>query len=221
MTNVTPRIRLHIPAGTTAATTAPVRLTTQANGLTTVEQGAFELIGNSLQFTQLAKRRGVAMTQTTLTADVTVGNNDATESAALITAEHGANYLEVGKCEEIVLRGVIQQTAAGGGQLQVRVKYAGSTISTTQTNIGVIAAGTPFEFRVSATVRSVGGSGTMQINSVLWIDGVANIPDSTTLASIDTTTAQNTTITMQWTAAQANNVLTVNQGRVLCIEKNK
>lgn len=220
MTNVTPRIRLHVPAGTTAATTAPVRLTTQANGLTTVEQGAFELIGNSLQFTQLAKRRGVAMTQDVLTSDVTLGNS-AVESAALITAEHGAGYLQVGKCEEIVLRGIVRQTAAGGGQLQVRTKYAGVTIATTQTVIGVISAGTPFEFRVSATVRSVGGSGTMQINSVLWIDGVANIPDSTTLASIDTTTAQNTTITMQWTSAQTDNTITINQGRVLCIETNK
>lgn len=220
MTNVTPRIRLHVPAGTTAATTAPVRLTTQANGLTTVEQGAIELIGNSLQFTQLAKRRGVAMTQDVLTSDVTLGNS-AVESAALITAEHGAGYLQVGKCEEIVLRGIVRQTAAGGGQLQVRTKYAGVTIATTQTVIGVISAGTPFEFRVSATVRSVGGSGTMQINSVLWIDGVANIPDSTTLASIDTTTAQNTTITMQWTSAQTDNTITINQGRVLCIETNK
>lgn len=220
MTNVTPTIRLHIPAGTTAATTAPIRLTTQASGLTTVEQGALELIGNSLQFTQLAKRRGVAMTQTVLTADVTTGNT-ASESAALITAEHGAGYLEVGKCEEIVLRGIVQQTAAGGGQLQVRTKYAGATISTTQTQIGVIAAATPFEFRVSCTVRSIGGSGTMQINSVLWIDGISNIPDSTTLASIDTTTAQNTTVTVQWTSAQTDNTITVNQGRVLCIEKNK
>lgn len=220
MTNVTPTIRLHIPAGTTAATTAPVRLTTQANGLTTVEQGAIELIGNSLQFTQLAKRRGVALTQDVLTADVTIGNT-AVESAALITVQHGAGYLEVGKCEEVVLRGIIQQTAAGGGQLQVRVKYAGSTLSTTQTVIGVVSAGTPFEFRVSCTVRSIGGSGTMQINSVLWIDGVANIPDSTTLASIDTTTAQNTTVTMQWTSAQTNNTITINQGRILCIENNK
>lgn len=217
----TPTANLHIKAGGTAASSAPFKLTTQANGLTVVEQGAMELVGNSLQFTQLAKRRGVAMTQSPLTADVTVGNST-TESAALITAEHGAGYLEVGKCEEIILRGTIQQTAAGGGVVQIRVKYAGATIQTTTTAAGNIAAGTPFEIRVTTTIRTIGATGSMQINSVLWIDGVTNVPDSATLVNnIDTTTAQNTTITAQWTVQNASNTMTVNQGRVLCIEPNR
>lgn len=215
-----PTAYLHLAAGTTSANTAPLKFTTQANGLSTVEQGAMELIGNSLQFTQLAKRRGVAMSQAVIISDTTLGNST-TESGAVITAEHGANYLEVGKCEEIVLRGVIKQTNAGAGQLQLRVKYAGTTLTTTSTATGTISAGTPFEFRVTATCRSTGASGTMQFNCVLWIDGIANIPDSVSLATIDTTTAQNTTVTLQWTVANANNTVTVNQGRVLCIETNK
>lgn len=208
-----------LPPGTTAAGTAPIKWTTQGAGLSTVEQGAMELIGNSLQFTQLAKRRGVAMSQTVITSDTTVANTT-TESGALITAEHGANYLEVGKCEEIVLRGTVQQ-AAGSSKLQVRVKYAGTTLQTISTNTGLISAGTPFEIRVTTTVRSTGAAGTMAINSILWIDGVNNIPDSYTLATIDTTTEQNTTITLKWTVANASNIITVNQGRVLCIEPNK
>lgn len=212
--------RLTLPAGGTAASTAPLKFTTQVNPLTVVEQGAMELVGNSLQFTQKAKRRGVAMSQATITADTTTGNTT-TESAAMITAEHGANYLEVGKCEEIILRGIVQQASDGGGQLQVRVKYAGTTKLTITTATGNIAAGTPFEIKVTTTLRTTGGTGTLQINAVLWIDGVVNIPDSTSLATVDTTTAQNTTITLQWTVADAGNTITVNQGRVLCIEPNK
>ena len=221
MSNIPQRIAvLILNAGGTAAGTAPLKLTTQGSPLTSEEQGTFELVGNSLQFTQLVKRRGVAMTQSTRTSDTTVANTT-TESAAIVTAEHGAGYLEVGKCEEIVLRGTLQQTAAGSGQLQVRVKYAGATIQTITTTVGAIAAGTPFEIRITATCRSTGASGSMQFNSVLWIDGVSNIPDSTALATIDTTTAQNTTSTLQWTVANASNTITVNQGRVLCIEPNR
>lgn len=210
--------RIVVGPGTTAV--APFKLTSQAAGLTSVEQGAVELVGNSLQFTQLLKRRGVAMSQSVLTADVTVANTTS-ESAAIITAEHGANYLEVGKCEEIVLRGTLQQAAAGSGRLQVRVKYAGSTVQTIQTNVATIAANTPFEVRVSTTVRSTGATGTMQVNGVLWIDGIANSADAAALVTIDTTTAQDTTITFQWTYASTSNTLTVNQGRVLCIEPNR
>lgn len=208
-----------LPAGGTAAGTAALKLTTQAAGLTAVEQGAVELIGNSLQFTQLAKRRGVAMSQGVLLADVTV-TNTVTESAAIFTAAHGAGYLEVGKCEEIVLRGTIRQQG-GGSQLQVRVKYAGVTLVTPTTNTGAISAGSPFEIRVTTTVRSVGPSGTLQVNVVFWIENVNNTPDSVALTTIDTTTAQDTTITVQWTQLHANNIFTVNQGRVLCIEPNR
>lgn len=212
--------RLILEAGSTTAGTAPLKLTTQAAGLSSVEQGAFELIGNSLQFTQLAKRRSVSLGQSVLVADFSLTNSVA-ESSAIITAEHGANYLEAGKCEEIVLRGTIQQAAAGSGQLQIRVKYAGVTIQTIQTNVATVAAGTPMEIRVTATCRSTGGTGTMQINSAMWIEGVASLPDSANLVTIDTTTAQNTTVTAQWTYASTNNVLTIHQGRVLCIDGNK
>jgi hypothetical protein len=212
--------RLTLPAGGTAANTSPLKLTTQASGLTNVEQGAFELIGNSLQFTQLAKRRGVAMTQATITSSTTT-QNTTTESAALITAEHGANYLEVGKMEEILLSGTLEQRANPSAVLTIRVKYAGSTIHTIATTANnVIAAGSPFILRLFTTVRTTGATGTMQINSWLEVPGETT-KGATNLATIDTTTAQNTTITAQWGEADASDKLVVEQGRVLCIEPNK
>lgn len=217
---VTTLAQLVLAAGSTGAGTAPLKLTTQASGLASVEQGAFELIGNSLQFTQLLKRRGVTMGQDVITSTTTLANS-VTESAAIITSSHGANYLEVGKMEEIVLVGVLGQTAAGAGQLKVRVKYAGATILTVQTAVGTIAAATPFEFKAHTTCRSTGASGSMQINGHLWIDGVANVPDSRATITIDTTTAQDTTITLQWTTANASNTVSVDQGRVLCVETNR
>jgi hypothetical protein len=219
---VTPTARLHLPAGGTAANTAPLKFTTQASPLVTVEQGTMELVGNSLQFTQLAKRRGVAMSQAVMTSSFTLVSS-AAESGAIITAEHGANYLEVGKMEEIRLYGTIQKdVGAPTNTLTIRVKYAGATIQTIVSDSAVIAAGTPIEIIICTTCRSIGGAGTMQVNTKLMIDGVTNVPDSATLVSpIDTTTAQNTTVTAQFTNASATNNLVIHQGRVLCVETNK
>ncbi|MCX6190533.1 MAG: hypothetical protein NTW54_13245 [Bacteroidetes bacterium] len=215
-----PTAHLHLMAGSTAAGKAPLKFTTQAAGLTTVEQGTMELIGNSLQFTQLAKRRGIMMSQSTITSSTTIAN-DATESTALITAEHGANYLEVGKMEEIRIYGTIQQNSTGGGVLEIRTKYAGSQILIAKTVSAYITSGTPFEIHVICTCRSTGVSGTMQVNAHLDIDGVANPPDAQALVVIDTTLPQNTTVTAKWTVANATNILTVQQGRVICIDPNR
>jgi hypothetical protein len=217
-TTIQPRV------GTTAANTAPLKFTTQASGLTTVEQGAMELIGNSLQFTQLAKRRGVAMTQSVRTTDTTVGNTT-TESAALATAEHGANYLEVGKCEEIILTGFIAQRSNVNAFLTIRIKYAGTTVHTlTTTASNTLPANTPFEIRVFTTCRSTGASGTMQINSRFITGGTSSQFESlgsSALVTIDTTTAQNTTVTVQWGEANSADTVTINQARVLCVEPSK
>lgn len=215
-----PSAKLHIAAGSTGAGTAPLKLTTQASGLSSVEQGAFELIGNSLQFTQLAKRRGVSMGQNVRTSTTTV-ENTTTESAALITAEHGANYLEVGKMEEIVLYGTIAQRSNPNAQLTVRIKYAGTTVQTFTTPASSsIASGTVFRLAALTTCRAIGGTGTLQIDSSFVVRGVLDTGGSTA-ATIDTTTAQDTTITVQWGEANAADIFTVTQGRILCIDTDR
>ena len=216
---IAPTALLTLSAGTTAAGFAPLKFTTQALPLTTPEQGTMELVGNSLQFTQLIKRRGVVMSQGVIVADVSA-NDTVTETAALITASHEANYLEIGKSEEIHLYGTIQQ-ASGGGILSIRTKYAGATIHTTSTITGNIAAGTPFIVKVIMTCRTTGATGTIQINSYLEIGSLAVTPGTVNLVTVDTTTAQDTTVTAIWSVANANNNVTFNQGHVLCIEPNR
>jgi hypothetical protein len=206
-------------AGGTGAGTAPLKFTSQVAPLATPEQGAMELVGNSLQFSQLVKRRGVVMSESVLLSNFQLVSSSA-ESATIITAEHGAGYLEVGKCEELFLRGTLQKDA-GGATLTIRVKYAGVTIQTIVSATSAVSAGTPVEIKVSATCRSVGVTGTLQINTIVWVDGLSNVPDSSNLVTIDTTTAQNTTVTAQFSAASATNNLVISQGRVLCIEPNR
>jgi len=214
--------RLTLPAGGTAALSAPIRFTTQASPLTVVEQGAMELVGNSLQFTQLAKRRGVMMGQGVIITDTTVGNSSA-ESAALATASHGANYLEIGKCERIVLRGIIAQRSNSNAKLSFFVKYAGATVQTLVTPVSTtIAANTPFELSILCTCRTTGASGTMRIDAFMTIGGVTtNDPGVGALVTVDTTTTQDTTVTCQWGETNASDTMTLSQGYVQCIEPNR
>ena len=216
-----PTARLHLPAGGTAANTAPLKFTTQAAALTSVEQGTMELVGNSLQFTQLAKRCGVVMSQSTMTASFTLVSS-AAESATIITAEHGANYLEVGKMEEIRLYGTLQKdVGTPTNTLTIRVKYAGATIHTIVSSNAVVAANTQVEIIIVTTLRTTGATGTMQINSIVRIDGDVITPAAPSLVTVNTTTAEDTTITAQFTNSSATNNLVIHQGRVLCIEPNR
>lgn len=215
-----PSAKLHIAAGSTGAGAAPLKLTTQASGLSSVEQGAFELIGNSLQFTQLAKRRGISMGQNVRTSTTTV-ENTTTESASLITAEHGANYLEVGKMEKLLLIGTIEQRANPNAVVTIRVKYAGSTVlSFTTPGTTVISSGTTFRLSVYTTCRAVGVTGTMQIYAHFEVEGVTKTGADGS-ATIDTTIAQDTTVTAQWGEADAADILNVTQGCVSCIDTNR
>ena len=207
----------HIVLAPGTTTQAPLTLTTQPTGLTALVQGAMELIGNSLQFINLAKRRSIVQA----TAVVVVGKtivNTLTE-IVLISSTYGANYLEVGKSEEIVLRGVIGK--ANTNTLTLRLKYAGVTVITLPISGAAITTGTSYEFLIVATCRSIGASGTMQINILTRIDGVLNPADTRSLVTIDTTTAQSLSLTAQWGTASVTNTLTVDHGRILCIDGAK
>jgi hypothetical protein len=211
--------KLTLPAGTTAAGTAPLTFTEQAAPLTVVEPGTMEYVLHSLQFSQFLKRRGFVFSQNVRTTSTTV-ENTVTESAALLTAEHGINYLQVGKSEELVIRGTLEQRSNPAAFITFDVKYAGVTIHSIATTANnVIATGSPFILTVVTTFRSIGATGTVQINSFFEVAG-ETIKGGSDLVVIDTTGAEDTTITAQWNEADVADILVVEQGRVLCIEPN-
>ena len=211
---------LVLAKGTTVANTAPIKFTMQAASLTTVEPGTMEYVGHSLQFSQFLKRRGIAMSEDVRITSTTL-TNTTTESGVLATVQHGANYLEVGKSEETVLRGRIRQDNASGAKLTIKVYYDGVIIHTMNTDVlNRITADSPFVLTIVATCRSIGGTGTMQINSFFDVAGEKPVGGSS-LATINTTIAQDTTITAQWSQSDSNNIFIVEQARTLCIEPNK
>jgi len=217
---IKPSALLHLKAGTTSANTAPLKFTTQGSPLSTIEEGTMEYVGHSLQFSQYLKRRGLVMSQDVRISTTTIENTTA-ESGALATAQHGANYLEVGKSEETVLIGTFSQRSNPSAFITIRVKYAGSTIHSFTTPISTGISAEQFRLTITTTCRSIGGTGTMQINSLFHIAGNIDDVGSSSLATIDTTSDEDLTITAQWGEANASNIFKVEQSRTICIENNK
>jgi hypothetical protein len=214
-----PTARLHLPIGSTAANTAPLKFTQDATSLlTAVEAGAMEYWQNSLWFTNLAVRRTVVQAQSVAIADLSVSNT--TVETTIFTQAHGANYLKVGKHEDIWLQGLINTASGAGDTGTVRVKYAGNTIGTF--TIPKSIGGKNVEIHVTITCRAIGaGTTSIQVHANCDIDGSASDPIYNGLSTgLDSTTAQATTVTIQWATASASDNYTQHQARALSIDNN-
>jgi hypothetical protein len=78
------------------------------------------------------------------------------------------------------------------------------------------------EIHVAITCRAIGaGTTSIQIHANCDIDGTASDPIFNGLSTgLDSTTAQATTVTLQWTTASVNNNYTQQQARALSIDNN-
>ena len=160
------------------------------------------------------------MSQNTITATTTVANT-IVESGALISADHGAGYFEVGKREEIELNGMIAQRANPSAILTIRIKYGGVTQVTITTPANTVILNRQFSLRIQTTVRSIGATGTLQINGMLNVSGLTVDPSVSALTVINTTIEQNTTVTFQWGEASVSDTISVEQGRIVCVEPDR
>jgi hypothetical protein len=219
----TPTAYLHLGIGSTAAGTSPLKFTQDATSLlTAVEAGAMEYYKNALWFTNLAVRRTVVQGQSVKLTDQTIANS--TTETEIFSQAHGANYLQVGKLEEIVIQGIISSLNTGlpaANALTVRIKYVGATIGTF-TILKSATANRNYEIHVRVTCRAIGaGTTTMQVHANCDVEGTATDPVfNGTITALDSTTAQATTITVQWDAASASNTTTVQQAYALSIDNN-
>lgn len=73
----TPTARMHLPAGTTAASSAPLKFTSGTN-MTTAETGAMEYNGTNLLFTRSGTTRENVLMSSTVTTEVVVSDTTVT-----------------------------------------------------------------------------------------------------------------------------------------------
>lgn len=210
----TPTARLHLPAGTTATSNAPLKFTS-GSFQTVTEAGTVEFLAERFTIapTSLA-RMSIVGTLFTQTADTTVANTT-TETTLFGTgvAVGGgltlpANFFVAGKTIKIHIRGYHSST--GNPNVTFKVKL-GSTVVATGTGVSGNGSTSGFYFDSEITCRTTGATGTVsagaQYNEV-HSSGLNLGIVQTGTTTIDTTASHVLDVTITWGTANAGNTIT-------------
>ena len=200
-----PSAELHIAAGTAAAGTAPVKLTT-GTLLAVPEAGVFEYDGTGFYLTNYNHQRFVSQASDSIITSQVVANT--TNETTVFTGVLNANELAVHRVYRVNLAGEIS-TASAADTIRVRVYINGATLVDLTSNAGVADAD-PCHGMVMFTVRSTGGAGTVSSHCDLVI-GDASTHTNDSAIAVDTTAVNNITVTFQWSAAKADNIAILDQ----------
>jgi len=203
----TPTARLHLPAGTTAAGTAALKLTGGAL-LTTQEPGTFAYSGGKLYFTNVANRKVIDRTSDVALSTVTVVST-ATETT-LWTGPMVANALRAGNLFKFHADGIISNGGAtAADQITLRIKVGAVTVATLAPVTKSIPIGSHWHIDANATQRTIGTTGQRAVHIDLVIDD--NEATVLGVTTIDTTADMTVTITAQWASAAADNTISMYQ----------
>lgn len=145
-----------------------------------------------------------------LVASQTVANT--TTETLLLTDAMPAGSLIPGRVLRTIAMGTYS-TANASATLIIRLKMGGITLLETSSTAGN-ATEAPWKVELTTTIRTTGASGT----EVSYISATFNNSEDdaaeTVEHSIDTTIAEDITLTVQWDEANAGNTITITQGFV-------
>jgi hypothetical protein len=214
--------RLHLPAGDTGASTAPLKFTDGAT-LATIEQGATEMYKSTLWFQPCATvvKQSLDGTIFSQTATVTVANTNA--ETTLVGAGRGsvslpANYFMLaGKTLRVTARGYFS-TNNGIETLKLRVKLTDADATELVLETGDQSVGSRtdcgWEVRALLTCYSVGatgnfwGQGFTTLASSATASDVLQMVKTAVVANLDTTSTMAVNVTADWNNASAANTIT-------------
>lgn len=196
---------LHLGAGTATAGTAPLKFTA-GTLLTTPEIGAVEFADNNLYFTNVAVRRPLDRSSDVVLSTVTVTNT--VVETTLYTGILGADALNAGNHIRLHVNGIITNATAAD-DITIKMYMGATQITTFNPAIGKVA-NADWHLDSEITIRSAGATGSIAFHGHAEID--ANEDTQNSIVTIDTTAAQNLTVTVTWDAAKAGNILSLYQG---------
>jgi hypothetical protein len=150
---------------------------------------------------------------------VTVANSVAetnllTGAVSTGTLNIPANYLSVGTCIRVIMRGYIQ-TAASVPTGQLRVTFGGTTIyNTTPIAVATAQITTPaaVECDLEIGARTIGATGNIACSGVLWTSSLSSIglsPTTDQSGAIDTTTQEAIAVLWTWGTADPSNSIKI------------
>lgn len=202
-----PTAYLHLGAGTTAASTAPLKFTAGSNN-TTAEVGALEYDGSRLLMTNISARESINMARDVIIASTTVANT--TTPTTVWTTPHAANTLKTSKVYRLPVQG--RYSTANGTDTFTLVIKIGSTTLHTFTSAAAGVTNVALWVEHTFTVRSTGAGGTIWSSARVWANGVLTEFAGTATTTVDTTAAEDVTVVITWSNALAGNTLSVDQG---------
>lgn len=202
---VDPSAVVHIKAGTTAAGTAPLKLSSGVL-LTAPEDGTLEHANGRFYITG-TNRRAISRAGDILVESTTVANTAA--ETTIYTATLVANTMSAGKVYRLSCLGMFS-TANASSSVTVKVKIGSTVISSATTSLGVVSD-KPWHTYISVTCRTAGAAGTVAVHgdTEFNTDFLHTCVES---ATINTEVQSAFTVTVQWNSANSGNTIGVHQG---------
>jgi len=203
--NIPPTAWLTLRAGSAAAGTAPLKMTSGVL-LTTPEAGVLEFYDGRYYITAADARRVVSRASDSIIAAQTV--HTSTAETTVFTAVLTANSMKAGKVYELLGYGEAS-THNASATLTVRIKVNGTTLTTLACIPGQ-AANDPLDLRLTFTTRTVGAAGTISSHGCIRVKN-SEQHTNTSSTVVNTTIANNITVTFQWSASHASNTVALDQ----------
>jgi hypothetical protein len=140
-------------------------------------------------------------------ADVTVANT--TTETTLFTGTIAANAMVPGKVFRARIYG--QMSSLVTDTVTLRFKVGGATFLTIVSN-PVALSGAEWSAEFVMTCRTTGATGTVISQAIAIINSLIQDTTDSGTHVVDTTAAENITVTAQWSAASASDTITIQQG---------
>ena len=163
----------------------------------------------NLEFIDAGGNQKVVVTSEGIITSTTTVANTVTETT-VYTESIAANELYAGRVVKTRILGRYS-TANATDTFTARLKVGGTLVdSITSSTANVTDGAMDIEFMF--TVRSVGATGTIWGFVAAEFNGESKSVAETATTTIDTTVADDVTLTIQWSSANASNTVSVDQG---------
>lgn len=179
---------------------------------TTPEAGLLEYDGKRLSFVNKTHRRTIGQSNGFIVIDTTVANT-LTETE-ILTSPLDADTLYAGKLIILHILGKYS-TKNIGNTFTLRLKLAGATILSAICQSKTVTDD-PFSAQGFLTIRTIGESGTYVVQDRVSL-GNQSLNSSPNYGSINTTTINHLSVSVQWIAAEPENSFTLSQSYIQII----
>jgi len=189
-----------------AGTTDEITVTDDGDGSVTLSLPRFSYANDRISVTNVDTARPIDRTADVITSTTTVANSD-TETTSF-TGTLGANDLKAGNVLKVFCSGILSNATASD-DITINVYIGTTNIESFNPAMGNVTDA-DWHLEQQFTIRSVGATGNIALHGNVHIDD--NSEENNSLETVDTTSAQNITVKVQWDNAKAGNTISIYQG---------